>query len=109
MSETAFTALRSILARHAGDAVVTADDATEFALARPGANGKPIFLAAVQQKRRYVAVHLFPIYERPAMLQGLSPALRKRMQGKSCFNFTTVDTVLFAELERLIVRALGAS
>ena len=28
-------------------------------------------------------------------------ANKKRMQGKSCFNFTTVDEVLFAELSQL--------
>ena len=26
------------------------------------------------------------------------PQLRKRMQGKSCFNFTTIDEELFDEL-----------
>jgi hypothetical protein len=31
----------------------------------------------------------------------MSPELRKRMQGKSCFNFTRQDDTLFAELETL--------
>ena len=35
------------------------------------------------------------------LLAGLSPALRKRMQGKSCFNFREADPALMRELESL--------
>jgi len=31
----------------------------------------------------------------------MSPELKKRMQGKSCFNFKEVDEKLFKELARL--------
>ena len=31
----------------------------------------------------------------------MSPELKKRMQGKSCFNFKEVDKKLFAELKAL--------
>jgi hypothetical protein len=31
----------------------------------------------------------------------MSPALKKRMQGKSCLNFTKVDKDLFKELKGL--------
>jgi hypothetical protein len=34
----------------------------------------------------------------------MSPGLRKRMQGKSCFNFTKLDEELFAELAVLTER-----
>jgi hypothetical protein len=34
----------------------------------------------------------------PKLLEGCSQQLRARMQGKSCFNFKTVDEALFAEL-----------
>ena len=37
------------------------------------------------------------LYTFPEMLKSVSPALHQRMQGKSCFNFTRIDT----ELERL--------
>lgn len=37
-----------------------------------------------------------------------SPALRKRMQGKSCFNFTRVDDALFFELVDLTARCRAA-
>jgi hypothetical protein len=35
------------------------------------------------------------------LLVKISPALKKRMQGKSCFNFTSPDPVLFRELGKL--------
>lgn len=43
----------------------------------------------------------------PALLETISPGIRWRMQGKSCFNFRTGDEALFAELEALI--DLGAA
>jgi hypothetical protein len=40
----------------------------------------------VQIKKNYVIYHLMPVYLNPGLLEGMSPGLRKRMQGKSCFN-----------------------
>jgi hypothetical protein len=42
-----------------------------------------------------------PDYVHPDLVDGMSPELRKRMQGKSCFNFTRLDQALLAELEHL--------
>jgi len=53
-----------------------------------------------------VSFHLLYLYFNPAALKGISPALKKRMQGKACFNFTTVDEDCFAELGRLIADGL---
>jgi hypothetical protein len=39
-----------------------------------------------------------PVYVNPSLLDDVSPNLKKRMQGKSCFNFTTADPVLIEEL-----------
>ena len=44
------------------------------------------------------------VYFEPALLKGISPELKKRMQGKSCFNFKTVDKALFKELGELTAR-----
>jgi hypothetical protein len=41
------------------------------------------------------------VYASPALLKGMSPELKKRMQGKSCFNFKEVDEKLFKELAQL--------
>lgn len=64
-------------------------------------NRKPLFFGAVQIRKSYVSFHLMPVYVRPALLDGVSPALKKRMQGKSCFNFAVVDRTLFKELAAL--------
>ena len=48
-----------------------------------------------------VYVHLMPVYVRPQLLDSISPELKARMQGKSCFNFTKVNKPLFNELAAL--------
>jgi hypothetical protein len=55
----------------------------------------------VQLKKNYVSYHLMSVYVFPDLLENISDRLKKRMQGKSCFNFTTVDESLFAELAQL--------
>lgn len=40
-------------------------------------------------------------HAKPELLEGLSPGLKSRMQGKSCFNFFEVDKPLFKELAAL--------
>jgi hypothetical protein len=42
-----------------------------------------------------------PVYMYPELLTDISPELRKRMQGKSCFNFKKVEPGLFEELKDL--------
>ncbi len=42
-----------------------------------------------------------PVYACPELLKGISTALNKRMQGKSRFNFTTIDHEMLAELAAL--------
>lgn len=70
------------------------------------AKGKPRWFGAVQIKKNYVSYHLMPVYENPQLLDGLTPELKARMQGKSCFNFKAIDEDLFAQLAELT--ALGA-
>lgn len=64
-------------------------------------NGKPLWFGAVRISKNYVGYHLMPVYVNPDLLADLSPALKKRMQGKSCFNFTKSDPALFKELATL--------
>lgn len=94
-------ALKAVMRRAAPDMTVKADDDAGLTLETGWTEkGKPVWFGAVQRKR-YVAYHLMPVYTHPALAQGISPELRKRMQGKSCFNFTAVDEAAFAELEAL--------
>ena len=48
---------------------------------------KDVFFGAVQIRKSYVAYHLYPVYTHPELLDQISDNLKKRMQGKSCFNF----------------------
>jgi hypothetical protein len=61
-----------------------------------GSNRKPIMFAAARIGKSYVSYYLMPVYG--GMGAAMSPALKKRMQGKACFNFTAVDSALFDEL-----------
>jgi hypothetical protein len=61
----------------------------------------PLMFAGVRLGKNYVSYHLFSVYATLGEASPISPELKKRMQGKSCFNFTTVDERLFKELERL--------
>ena len=103
---TVFPRLRAIMAGHARDLVVVRDDPGDYYLNTRFArsDGYVWAFGAVQTKARYVSYHLMPI-NAAADLLGVSEALRKRMQGKSCFNFTRVDEGLFAELDELTGRA----
>jgi hypothetical protein len=62
------------------------------------------WFGGVRRGKQYVSYYLMPVYVEPALLNDISPALRKRMQGKSCFNFRSIDELLFAELEDLTRR-----
>jgi hypothetical protein len=98
-----FTALRAIMAPYAATLHAKKDDATQLYLDTRFVqkNKTPLFFGAVQVKKAYVSYHLMPVYARPELLEGISPLLKQRMQGKSCFNFTVVDTALFTELAAL--------
>ena len=48
-----------------------------------------------------VSFYLMPVSMYPGLLETISPELKKRMQGKSCFNFKKVDKTLFDELAAL--------
>ena len=67
---------------------------------------KPLYFAGVKTGKNYVSFHLLYLYFNPTAVNAISPALKKRMQGKACFNFTTVDKDCFAELGRLIADGL---
>lgn len=63
--------------------------------------GRPLFVAAVQIRKNYVSYHLMAVYAVPKLLKSMSPALKRRMQGKACFNFTTIEADQVSELTAL--------
>jgi hypothetical protein len=48
-----------------------------------------------------------PVCLFPDLLEGISPQLRQRMQGKACFNFTSPDDALLADLTRLVAAGIA--
>lgn len=94
--------LREILEPLRSRLVATRDGPAGLALEIPGLEGKPWgYAAGVRPGKRYVSLYLMSVYASPARVASMSPELRRRMQGKSCFNFTKVDESLFAELAQL--------
>jgi len=100
---TVFEQLKNILQPYAENLKITADTSDSFSLDGPYSEKwkKEVFFGAAQIKKNYVSFYLMPVYIYPELLSGISPELKKRMQGKSCFNFRKVEPDLFTELTRL--------
>jgi hypothetical protein len=105
----AFFALKRIFAAHAKQLHVNTDTRGRYYLETraPSYNGKPLFFGAVVSGKAYVSFHLMPLYWDPSLRKRVSPQLKKRMQGKSCFNFTGPDPALFRELAKLTTSGLA--
>ncbi len=104
--DATYAQLRAIMLRHA-DGLTIARDAPgdlEVRTTVLDAKGQPGWFGTVTVKKSYVAYHLIPLYADPRLAAGLSEALERRRQGKTCFNFKGVDEALFAELEALTAR-----
>jgi hypothetical protein len=103
-----YARLKTMLVKFAHDSLEGFEKSADYELIGPPtpvSRGKPVWFGAVRMGKRYVSYHLMPVYVFPDLLDGISPQLKKRMQGKSCFNFTHVDDVLFQELEVLTERS----
>lgn len=96
-----FKALKALLRPYAPKLHVVHDTPDYYYLDTHtiGKNKKPIMFAAARIGKNYVSYYFMPVYE--GMGADMSAALEKRKQGKACFNFTTVDPGLFAELAAL--------
>jgi len=102
--DTVFSKLKSILSPYSPKMVVASDTENYFSLDTHSIdprNRKPIFFGGVRKGKSYVSFYLMPIYMYDELLDGTSPELRKRMQGKSCFNFTRIEPDQIAELKKL--------
>jgi len=105
----AFYALKMVFAKYEGQLHVNADTREKYYLETrsPSLNGKPLFFGAVIRGRAYVSFHLMPLYWDASLAKGMSANLKKRMQGKSCFNFLAPDAALFRELGKLTARGFA--
>ena len=112
-----FAELRDILRAHATRFTVTDDSATRYCLMAPVG---PASIAAwrgevrhstipvgwVQRGKAYVGYHLMGLYGNSTLISGLSPALRARLHGKTCFNFIRPDQLVPAEPEALTATSI---
>ena len=98
-----FDRLSALFSPYRDRLVAKKDELGHLSLDAPASRPYPkgLFFGAAKIGKRYVSFHLMPVYVYPDLLDNISPGLRKRMQGKSCFNFTAPDDALFAELETL--------
>ena len=98
-----FAALKGLMERHAGALTIQEDAPGRYMLGAGYSERRKRTICAggVEIRKHYVTYHLMAVYASPDLLQDMSPALRKRVQGKACFNFTAVDPALMKELGRL--------
>ena len=106
--DAVFAALKAVLTRYARRLSVKVDGPSEYTLVTKSASpfpqhkGQPLFFASVRIGKAYVSFHLLPLYMCPPLVKTVSPALKKRMQGKACFNFKNEpEPEITAELKRL--------
>jgi hypothetical protein len=104
----AFAALKSVLESFENCLTVKTDTSDEYTLVTkipspfPQHKGQPLFFASVRIGKAYVSFHLLALYMQPELTKDISPALKKRMQGKACFNFKDEpDPGLLSELAKL--------
>jgi hypothetical protein len=98
--------LRAIIEAHADGLLFTAGPGGVKLERAPG--GHPWdYVAGTRVGKNYVSYYFMPAYGMPELLDGVSPELRRRMQGKACFNFTRIDEPLFAELATLTARGIA--
>ena len=105
-----FETLKSVLAPYAPKLTVVHNEPGHFYVdAGYSEQWKKNFcFGFVKIGKNYVSFHLMAVYGCPAVLDGMSDDLKKRMQGKSCFNFKTVSPAQLQELKTLTKRCFEA-
>ena len=113
-----FRRLREILSTHNGALNVSDDTSTSYCLeaaigpatlqAWAGKAKRPrIPVAWVEVGKGYVSYHLMGVAN-PAVQAEMSKELKARMQGKTCFNFTSLDEAAITELRALTSSSIAA-
>jgi hypothetical protein len=115
---TVFNGLKTILQKHTGNFTVRPDTNISYGLqGKPGPatlkawNGKmkkPVMpVAWIEINKAYVSYHIMGLYANTALQNSMSKELTGRMQGKTCFNFKSINEELFKELEQITVKAIN--
>ena len=88
-----FAALKPVLTEYENRLSVKTDTSVEYTVVTkspspfPQHKGQPLLFGSVRLGKAYVSFHLMPLYMCPELIKSITPGLRKRMQGKTCFNF----------------------
>jgi hypothetical protein len=111
--DAVFAELKPVLGKYAKRLTVRTDTPVEYTLVTKSASpfpqhkGHPLDFGSVKLGKAYVSLHLMPLYMNPAFTSTISAELKKRMQGKTCFNFkTSPDPAELSELKRLTEEAV---
>ena len=98
--------LRSIFDPYRDRLTVAKEGPGGIYLELPAYHGEPWgYVGGTRIGKRYVSFYLMGAYD-GTLQASMSPELRTRMQGKTCFNFTRLDEPLFEELTRVTARAI---
>ncbi len=111
--ELAFDQLKSVFASHLRQLAISEDTAAVYSVTCrtpspfPQHKGQPMWFGSVRMGKAYVSFHLMPLYMNPPLMNAVSPGLKKRMQGKTCFNFKAApEPQLLKELKQLVNAAM---
>jgi hypothetical protein len=98
-----YETLKTIMSKHTAGLIVKHDEPDLYYVIGPAPDyrGNEAYFGGVQIKKNYVSYHLMPVYMDPRLLENIPESLKKRMQGKSCFNFKKEDPALFQALDQL--------
>jgi len=101
--DTTFQQLKAIFEPYRSRLIVSAESDSLFSLEVDHVmkNKHRLYFGGVRKGKAYVSFHLMPVYSCPEIESQISADLKKRMQGKSCFNFSQPDAKLFKELAKI--------
>jgi hypothetical protein len=108
-----FAVLKPVFANYAKRLQVKTDSPVEYTLVTkspspfPQHKGQPMWFGSLRLGKAYVSFHLMPLYMNPPLTRSISVALKKRMQGKTCFKFKDIpEPAVEKELVELTAAAV---
>lgn len=106
--KSVYDALVKVLKKYEKNLKVSTDNKSSYQLIGPMSEKfkKELWFGGVQIKKNYVSYHLMPVYMYSDLIKEIPDELKKRIQGKSCFNFIKIDKDLFIQLAELTDKSI---
>lgn len=97
-----FDRLKKNFKKHEKGLTVAKDEKENYSLEGPFSDRfkKNLWFGGVEVKKNYVSYHLMPVYMYKDLADSIPENLKKKMQGKSCFNFKSYNENIFTEIEK---------